>query len=161
MEIKPVSAQQLPEYAEVIRSSFATVAQDFGFTRENCPRHTSFITNERLQGKFTSGYTPFACFDGETIVGFVSLTDRGNGVFELNDLSVLPAYRHLKYGKALLDFCKAKVAAWSGRTIKLELIEENTTVKNWYAVNGFVHTGAAQYEGLPFTVGSMEWSMPE
>ena len=158
MEIKPLSASHLPEYADVIRKSFATVAQDFGFTRENCPRHTSFITNKRLQGKFASGYTPFGCFDGETIVGFVSLNDHGGGIFELNDLSVLPEYRHLKYGKALLDFCKAKVAELGGHTIEIELIEENTTVKNWYAANGFIHTGTAQYESLPFTVGSMYWS---
>ena len=43
-----LSIEHLPLYADVIRQSFATVASDMNLTRENCPGHTSFITNERL-----------------------------------------------------------------------------------------------------------------
>ena len=90
MQIKPVTAQHLPEYAEVIRQSFATIAQDFGFTRENCPNHTSFITDDRLREKLGPGYHAFGCFADGKIVGFASLEDQGGGVFELSNLAVLP-----------------------------------------------------------------------
>ncbi|MCL2577841.1 MAG: GNAT family N-acetyltransferase [Defluviitaleaceae bacterium] len=159
MEIKSVSSKQLSEYAEVIRNSFATVAQDFGYTRENCPGHTSFITNERLGSKIKDGYHAFGCFIDEKIIGFASLTENRNGTYEMNDVSILPKYRHLKYGKALLDFCKAKVTELGGNAITIGIIEENNIVKNWYAKNGFIHTGTKNYDGLQFTVGHMKYTI--
>ena len=36
-EIRPLISEQLPDYADVIRKSFATVARDFRLTKENCP----------------------------------------------------------------------------------------------------------------------------
>jgi hypothetical protein len=46
--IKPLTVADIPVYGEVIRKSFDTVAKDFGWTRENAPRHTSFITNGHI-----------------------------------------------------------------------------------------------------------------
>ena len=156
-EIIPLTAERLPEYADVIRKSFATVAKDFGWTRENCPGHTSFIADERLESKLKSGYYPFGFCIGDKIIGFASLTDMSGGVFELNDVSVLPKYRHYGYGKKLLDFCKARVRELGGDKITIGIVEENTVLKEWYAANGFVHTGTRIFEHLPFTVGFMEW----
>ena len=45
--IRPLTVAHLPEYAEVIRQSFTTVASDYGLTVENCPGHWSYKTNER------------------------------------------------------------------------------------------------------------------
>ena len=45
------------------------------------------------------------------------------------------------FGKKLLDFCKQKATDSVGEKIIISIIEENTTLKNWYAENGFVHTG--------------------
>ncbi|MCL2426694.1 MAG: GNAT family N-acetyltransferase [Oscillospiraceae bacterium] len=157
MEIKPLTAEHLPEYADVIRKSFATVAQDFGYTSENCPGHTSFITNERLKNKIKEGYYPFGCIIADKIIGFASLTDIGNGTYEMNDVAILPEYRHFKYGKTLLDFCKSKVAEFGGQKISIGIIETNTRVKNWYTANGFIHTGTKKYESVQFEVGHMEW----
>jgi len=157
MHIKPLTVDHLPKYAEVIRQSFATVASDFGFTRENFPGHTSFITNERLASKIKDEYYPFGCFVGDKIVGFAALTDMGNGVYDLSDVSVLPDYRHLKYGKALLDYAKQMVAKREGSAIVLSIIEENEPIKTWYATNGFIHTGTSRYDHIPFVVGNMKW----
>jgi len=155
--IQPLNAQNLHKYADVIRRSFATVAQDFGWTRDNCPGHTSFITNERLASKIKDGYYPFGLCISEKIIGFVSLTDMGGGVYEMNDVSVLPNYRHFGYGKELLDFSKAKVKELRGSKITIGIVEENVVLKDWYIANGFVHIGTKQFEHLPFMVGFMEW----
>lgn len=158
VEIRQLTVQQLPCYADVIRKSFATVAHDFGLTKENCPSHTSFITNERLESKLKDGYYPFGLCIGDKIIGFASLTDMSNGTYEMNNVSVLPEYRHYGYGKKLLDFCKTKVKQLGGCKITIGIVEENTVLKDWYAANGFVHTGTRKFDHLPFTAGFMEWS---
>jgi len=148
-------------YAEVIRNSFTTVASDLNLTRENCPGYTSFIANERLASKLKDGYYPFGYFWDGKLIGFASLTDTGNGAYEMNDVSTLPEYRHFGYGKALLDFCKDKTKELGGSKITIGIVEENTVLKRWYTTNGFVHTGIKQFEHLPFTVGYMEWELKE
>lgn len=152
-EIRQLTAEHLPDYASVIRKSFATMAKEFGLAKENCPGHTSFVTDERLASKVKDGYFPFGLCIGEKIIGFVSLTDIGSGAYEMNDVSVLPEYRHYGYGKKLLDFCKDKIQELCGNKITIGIVEENKVLKEWYATNGFVHTGTKRFEGLPFTVG--------
>jgi ribosomal protein S18 acetylase RimI-like enzyme len=155
--ISLLSACHLPMYAEVIRRSFATVAQEFNLTKDNCPTFTGFITNEKLNDDFQNGYIPFGYFWDGNLVGVVLLHDRSDGIYKMKHLAVLPEYRHLGYGKSLLDFCKEEVTSHGGYKIAIGIIEENTTLRNWYATNGFIHTGTEKYETLPFTVGYMEW----
>lgn len=157
--ISPLSSEHLPMYAEIIRQSFATVARDFNLTKENCPGHTSFITDERLASKIKDGYYPFGYFADGKLVGFASLADMDGGTYEMNDVAILPEYRHFGYGKSMLDFCKEKVVELGGNNITIGIVDENTVLKDWYAANGFVHTGIKRYEHLPFTVGYMEWKV--
>jgi uncharacterized repeat protein (TIGR04076 family) len=158
-EILPLTADRLPEYAEIIRRSFATVAKDFEWTQQAAPTFTAYITNEKLADKIKDGYQPFGLCIDENFFGFVSLTDVGNGVYELNHLSMLPKWRHYGYGKKLLSFCKDKVRELGGSKITLDIIEENTLLKDWYAANGFVHTGTKKFKWQPFTAGFMEWNV--
>lgn len=158
-KIHPLTVGQLSEYTEVIRESFTTVAKDYGLTKENCPYHWSFATNERMAGKIKDGYYPFGCFAGKKLVGFVALTDYGEGVYEMGILSVLPEYRHFGYGKALIDFCKEKVREFGGKKIVISLLDSHTVLKNWYTANGFTHTETKTFEHLPFPVGYMEWKI--
>ena len=44
--IREVRREELSACAELIRESFQTVADEFGFTRENAPRFTAFATTE-------------------------------------------------------------------------------------------------------------------
>lgn len=44
--IRQMDKLEIPECANVIRESFATVANEFGFTAENAPRFTAFAINE-------------------------------------------------------------------------------------------------------------------
>lgn len=154
--IVPVFRENIGEYAEVIRQSFATVAKEFGLTKENCPSHTSFISDECLTNKFKDEYYPFGLTVEDKIVGCVSLTDMSGGIFEISNLSVLPEYRHYGYGKAMMDFCKDEARKLGGTKIKIGIVEENTRLKDWYAACGFIHTGTHKFEHLPFTVGFME-----
>ncbi len=50
--IREVKTEDLPECVNVIRLSFRTVADEFGFTEENAPRFTAFATTEVLYGRW-------------------------------------------------------------------------------------------------------------
>jgi GNAT superfamily N-acetyltransferase len=75
----------------------------------------------------------------------------------MNDVAILPPWRHLGYGKKLLDFCKAKVIELGGKKITIGIVEENAVLKDWYAANRFEQIGTRVFTQLPFIVGFMEW----
>ena len=47
MRIKLLDKSNIQIIAIIIQNSFATVAEEFCFTMENCPYHPAFITDER------------------------------------------------------------------------------------------------------------------
>jgi uncharacterized repeat protein (TIGR04076 family) len=153
--IKPLTAADIPVYGEIIRKSFAVVAEKLGITQEAWPTYRAFISNDRLAEKYKGNYHPFGYMCNGELFGFVSLTDMGSGVYKLNSLAVLPAWQHGGYGKKLLDYCKAKVLELGGKTIKLSILEENIGLREWYESSGFVYTGQVRHE--IFTEGFMEW----
>ena len=78
--IKKVEEQNLAECAKIIRESFATVAEEFGFTVENAPRFTAFATTEdRLKYHLIEEHRPmYAFYDKGNIVGYYSLSVQNN-----------------------------------------------------------------------------------
>lgn len=154
----PIRAAQLPATLDIVHRGFATVAEEFGLTRENCPKHTSFIPIEYLETQMSWGWYMFGLYESGIMVGYAALSKEENETYELHNLAVLPEYRHKGYGKLLLDHAKEKVREFGGRKIAIGIIEESSVLKNWYASNGFVHTGTRKFEHLPFTAGFMEWS---
>ncbi len=154
--IKQVKEIDLPECLKVIRKSFQSVADEFGLTPENCPTNGAFMPLERLANDYNNGDKMYARYEKTNIIGFVQLSKKENGIFVLEKLTVLPEYRHKGYGGQLICFAKKKVSELGGSMITIGIIEENTRLKDWYAQNGFVHTGTRILPHLPFTVGFME-----
>ena len=155
--IREVNKNDLNECSEVIHQSFSTVTEQFGLTKENCPKHTSFIPIYFLETQMNWGWHMFALCSSEKIIGYMSLSKEDDNTFELHNLAVLPEFRHNGYGKMLLDYAKDKVKSLDGSKIKIGIIEESTVLKNWYITNGFVHTGTKKFDHLPFTSGYLEW----
>jgi len=153
-----LTSDDLPGYGEVIRQSFRTVADDFGWTPENAPTFTAYITNDRLRAKVSRNYYPYGLYADEELCGFVSLTRVGDDEYELNNLSVVPEHRHRGYGRQLLDYCKDRVREFGGHKITIGIVEENTVLRDWYAANGFAHKGVKKFPHQPFTAGYMEWT---
>ena len=155
--IKRVSSkEQLNICLDIIHRSFITVADEFGLTEENCPNHTAFMPIDRLIRQYESGTNMFVYQHNEEYVGYFSLVDNGASV-ELNNLSVLPEFRHLGIGKEMVEYAKDYVIKNTGaKKITIGIIEDNTILKDWYETLGFIHTGTKQFDSLPFTVGFME-----
>ena len=155
--IEKVNSLELLEIClDIIHKSFITVANDFGLTNENCPSHTAFISIEKLEKQFSDGRSMFIYDkDGEK-VGYFSLKKNENTA-ELDNLAVLPSFRHLGIGKEMIEFVKEYAnKELHADKITIGIIEENTVLKNWYEESGFVSTGIKTFPHLPFTVGFME-----
>jgi ribosomal protein S18 acetylase RimI-like enzyme len=155
--IRAIRREEIPACVRAVRESFLTVAEEFGFTEENAPRFAAFATtNERLETQFGEGRPMFAFFDGEEIAGYYSLFRQSEAEFEMNNLCVLPAYRHKKVGEALLAhaFEEAKQLGYS--QMNIGIVEENARLRAWYERHGFVHTGTKKFDFFPFTCGYMK-----
>lgn len=157
--IYEVDKDELRECLDVIHQSFSTVAEQFGLTQENCPKHTSFIPLTFLETQMNWGWHMYALYAGKKIIGYMSLSKESDDAYELHNLAVLPEYRHNGFGKLLLDHAKNTVRSLGGSIIKIGIIEESTVLKNWYIANGFVHTGSRKFDHLPFTSGYLERSV--
>ena len=151
--------EQLNICLDIIRSSFITVAEEFCLTKNNCPSHTAFITIDKLKKQFADGRPMFLFYQGDIPVGYFSLAKCSDEEWELNNLAVLPEYRHLGIGKTIVDYAVAMVKSCGGNKISIGIIEENTKLKNWYLNLGFKHILTRRFEHLPFTVGFMELNL--
>lgn len=156
--IREVSKKDIAECVNVIRSSFLTVANEFGFTAENASRFTAFATTEdRLEWHLLGEHRPMYVFcDKDTIVGYYSLLLQDNNECELNNLCVISAYRHKGIGAELLKHAFHKAKELNSRKINIGIVEENKVLRKWYESFGFVHTGTKKFDFFPFTCGYME-----
>ncbi|MBE5940724.1 MAG: GNAT family N-acetyltransferase [Lachnospiraceae bacterium] len=156
--IKVVEQKDISECVNVIRESFKTVADELGFTVENAPRFTAFATTEeRLDWHLNGEHRPmYAYYDNETIVGYYSLLLQDNNECELNNVCVLPAYRHKGIGEELLNHAFKTAIELGCKKVNIGIVEENVVLKKWYENFGFVHIGVQKYDFFPFTCGYME-----
>lgn len=156
--IKAVERKDIIECVNVIKESFLTVANEFGLTKENAPRFTAFATTEeRLNWHFGKERRPmFAFYDSDRIVGYYSLLLQDNRECELNNLCVLPSYRHKGIGEMLLKNAFAVARELGCDKINISIVEENSVLKRWYESFGFVHIITRKFEFFPFTCGYME-----
>lgn len=156
--IRAITEDDIPACVQIIRSSFQTVADTFGFTPENAPLFPAFATDEaRLRFRMQEQHRPmYGWFVNGEPVGYYSLLLEADGACELGSLCVLPAYRHRGIGEALLYDALARASALGFRVMKLGIVEENTVLRQWYEAQGFVHTGTQKFDFFPFTCGYME-----
>ena len=154
--IRHISKEDLPVCLTIIHQGFATVAEEFCLTKENCPGHTAFMKPEKLREKYDAGDRMYLCDAEDKSVGFFSLKQTGPSVWELDHLAVLPECRRQGIGEAMLRFARQTVKENGGEVIRIGIIEENTRLKRWYERFGFISTGTKQFAHLPFTVGFME-----
>lgn len=156
MIIRVESKEKLGICLDIIHKSFKTIADELNLTKDNCPSHTAFMPIDKLISQFENNTPMFLYKHNECFVGYFSLSVNDDSV-ELNNLSVLPEYRHLGIGKELVDYTITYSKNIIGASkIIIGIVEENLILKEWYEKLGFVHIGTKEFEHLPFTVGFME-----
>ncbi len=156
--IYAVSKNDLEECVNVIRSSFKTVADEFGFTEENAPRFTAFATTyERLIWQYEHEKRPMFAYRADNkIIGYYSLLKQNDSECELNNLCVLSEYRHKNIGRGLLEHAFTEAGKMGCSVMNIGIVEENVRLRKWYEANGAVHIRAEKFDFFPFTCGYMK-----
>ena len=153
--IREVKREDIPTCVNLIRSSFMTVADEFGITKENAPRFTAFaISDDKLYWHMDKEHRPmFVAEEDGVLCGYYSLLIQENREYELNNLAVLPRYRHRGIGKQLLDHSYAIAKSVGCHIINIGIVEENTILRKWYEQNGAIHIRTKKFDFFPFTCG--------
>ncbi len=155
--IREIKETDISQCVEVIRKSFGTVANEFGFTQENAPRFTAFATDERrIYWHLNGEHRPmYGYFTDAGLVGYYSLAIQDKDACELNNLCVLPDLRHRKTGQILLLDACSRAGEMGYKKMNIGIVEENRVLREWYEAFGFVHTGTEKFDFFPFTCGYM------
>lgn len=156
--IRETERKDIPICVELIKKSFMTVADEFGFTEENASRFTAFATTEeRLLWHLDGEHRPMFVFEENGVMcGYYSLLIGENGECELNNLAVLPEYRHKGIGKQLLVHSVDVARDYNCFIMNIGIVEENKQLRKWYEDNGFVHIRTETFDFFPFTCGYMK-----
>jgi diamine N-acetyltransferase len=155
--IRIITDEPLEPSVALIRRSFATVAAEMGFTEQNAPRYTAFITKDRLAEARQQGGIFWGLFNEGKQVGFVAVVKEPDDKYWLKRLAVLPEYRHGGSGRALVDMVIDYVRGLGEKKLYLGMVNEETVLKNWYLSMGFRVTKILNdIPDLPFTVALME-----
>ncbi len=156
--IRKVEKEDIPECVKIIKSSFLTVAKEFGFTEENAPRFTAFATTEdKLLWQMDNENRLMFLYEEKGIpCGYYALLIQDGCECELNNLSVLPEYRHNGIGKKLLKHSYQVAAEEGCKIMNIGIVEENQRLRRWYEGNGAVHVGTKKFDFFPFTCGYLK-----
>jgi ribosomal protein S18 acetylase RimI-like enzyme len=155
-DIRALTPDDFPSAHAVITAAFATVAKDFGLTRENAASNAAFLTLETMLSWDLGKLTCFGLFDHGRMAGFVAVESAGDGKFYLEKLAVVPDFRHSGFGRFLLEHACGVISAKGGTSAGIGIINENVRLKDWYSGLGFVETGLRRFDDLPFTVCFMK-----
>jgi ribosomal protein S18 acetylase RimI-like enzyme len=141
--------------AETIRGSFRDVAERFGLTAENCPRHASNCTADWIEKDIDRGVTYFVLESEGRVAGSVALEQAKPGVCYLERLSVLPHQRRRGFGKALVVRVLSEARGLGCRRVGIGVIADQAELKDWYRKIGFEETDNRAFSHLPFLVTFM------
>lgn len=156
-EISPVSREDIPECVEVVRRSFMTVAEELSIKKETSPLFTGYLIScERLYFQYDVEKRPMFCAEiGGKIVGYCSTALPAGEQGEINNLSVLPEFRHHKIGEALLNHAFEILRSQGCKTALVDIVADNLRLRKWYESLGFVYIKTVRLEGYEFLNGIM------
>jgi N-acetylglutamate synthase-like GNAT family acetyltransferase len=158
-KIRKCTQEDIGILVKIIRDSFKDVAERFGLTRENAPRHPSNCTEDWIQKDIERGATYFIIENENSPVGCVALELADSDACYLERLAVLPGQRRQGFGKALVTHALSEAELRGAHRVSIGIIAEQTELKNWYKRIGFVEGESKEFPHLPFRVTFMSYEV--
>jgi N-acetylglutamate synthase-like GNAT family acetyltransferase len=158
-QIRACTQNDIGVLVETIRRSFQDVAERFGLTQENAPRHPSNCTEDWIQKDIERGVTYFIIGNERSVAGCVALEPVNSEVCYLERLAVLPHQRHQGFGKALVNHVLSEAKLLGARRVNIGIIADQMELKNWYKGIGFVEGESKEFPHLPFRVTFMSFQV--
>jgi N-acetylglutamate synthase-like GNAT family acetyltransferase len=159
MIFKHVTQQaDLEKSVKILNESHATVAMEFGLTKENCPTNNAFIDIATLKNQLNKGIKLYQLMIEKTAIGCIAIEKSLNekDTYYIEKVSVIPQYRHHGYGVRLMNFATKRIINAGGKIISIALFDANKNLKEWYSKQGFIETATKDYDHLPFRVCFMK-----
>jgi N-acetylglutamate synthase-like GNAT family acetyltransferase len=158
-KIRICTAKDAQVLAEITQKSFQYVADRFGLTPNNAPRHPSNCTVDWIRKDMEDGVTYFAIENKNHVVGCVALKKAKTEVCYLERLAVLPNQRRRGFGKTLVEHVLSEARLLGVNYVSIGIIAEQTELKNWYKKLGFLEGESKEFPHLPFRVTFMSYGI--
>jgi len=148
------SEDDLSVVVRVLTMAHATVAKEFGFTKDTNPTNNAFIDISTLTSQLSREISLYGLTDNHIMVGCIAIekSSKKSGTYYIEKVSVLPEYRNRGYGALMMERAAVIIKESGGLEISLALINSHTKLKNWYSSMGFMETGTKDFDHLPFRV---------
>jgi N-acetylglutamate synthase-like GNAT family acetyltransferase len=144
---------------DVIRRAFRDVADRFGLTAENCPKHPSNCEREWIESDLARGVAYFVLAEQGRPCGCVAVEAATDDTCYLERLAVLPQRRNAGFGRRLVE--RALREAWSARSsvVSVGIIARHHELREWYRRLGFAEAGLQRFPHLPFEVAFLRYDL--
>lgn len=156
MKIRQAAENDIHILSATIQKAYQTVADRFGLSPDNCPKHPSNCNVEWIRADFKRDVSYYVLESEGGIVGCAALEKADPGRCYLERLAVLPEKRHQGFGKQLVDHIFLEARTKGCTTIGIGIIAKQRELKHWYNRIGFVDGETKTFEHLPFQVLFME-----
>lgn len=135
------------------------MAQRFGLTSENCPKHPSNYTKTWVRGDFTRGVDYFILESDGKPMGCGALEMVEDDLCYLERLAVLPQFRRRGHGRRIVDYIMDVANTRGARRMSIGIISAQTNLNQWYRKIGFVEGDTREFKHLPFQVTLMAYDL--
>ena len=156
MVIRQATIGDVEILAGIVRRSYQTVADKFGLTKNNCPKHPSNCTEGWIESDFERGVTYFILESDGKNIGCAALEKANAELCYLERLAVLPENRNKGFGKKLVVHVFHEAKLLGCKRVSIGIIAKEHELKNWYSKMGFKEGITKSFEHLPFKVTFME-----
>lgn len=133
MELRPVTATDVPKVIELVRATLAEFGLEFG---KGAATDDQLV---QLPGSYReAGGEFFVAYEGPELIGTAGVAPVEQGVFELRKMYLSPTVRGRGVGAALLKACLTHCRSQGARRVVLDTTEKMTAAIAFYERNGFI-----------------------
>lgn len=159
IQIRTAAQADISLLARLIRDSFSNVAERYGLNRQNCPKHPSNCSDQWVARDMDRGVVYYILEESGLAKGCVAIEQADANQCYLERLAVLPQFRKAGLGRALVMHVLDRARALDAEQVGIGIMDQDTTLKSWYARLGFVETHTKTFAHLPFCVAFMKCAL--